>query len=176
MKSEKTKSRMSESAKLRCTDEWKKNKSDEYRTKIDDEKLKELYESGMTQLECANALGVGRKVIENAVKRIGIKSRVAAKRDQWGKKNAGWKGDEAGLVCMHKRLYRAFGQPNKCDVCGATDESKSYDWANLTGNYGDPTDFKRMCRSCHWKYDKKYHNFKGQKGGKGKRGTRVIEK
>lgn len=174
MKSAESRAKMSKSAKRRCTDEWRKNKSDEYRTKIDDEKLKELYQSGMTQLECANALGVGRKVIANAFKRLGIKSRKAAKRDQWGEKNTGWKGDEAGLLCLHKRLYRAFGQPSRCDVCGTADEAKTYDWANLTGKYTDPTDYKRMCRSCHAKYDKKFHNFKGKKGGKGKRGTRVI--
>lgn len=61
-----------------------------------------------------------------------------------------------------------------CDVCGTEDKSKSYDWANLTGDYDNPQDFKRMCRSCHWKYDKKHLNFKGAKGGKGKRGTSLL--
>ena len=35
----------------------------------------------------------------------------------------------------------------------ADDESKKYDWANLTGNYNDPKDYKRMCKSCHLRYD-----------------------
>jgi transcriptional antiterminator len=25
-----------------------------------------------------------------------------------------------------------------------------------------PSDYRRMCRSCHWKHDKKYLNFKGE--------------
>ena len=165
---------MSESAKARCTTEWRKSKSDAYRTYIDDEKLRQLYNGGMTQDECADALGVSRKVISNAMKRLGIKPRKAAKRDQWGEKNHRWKGDCATLGPLHRRLYRVFGQPSKCDVCGTTDPEKTYDWANLSGDYQNPSDYKRMCRSCHAKYDEKYKNFKGAKGGKGKRGTRII--
>lgn len=171
---ESTRAAMSESAKARCTDSWKKSKSDAYRTKIDDEKLRQLYTGGMTLQECADALGVGKKVVVNAMKRLGIQPRKAAKRDQWGEKNTGWKGAEATKVPLHKRLYRAFGQPKKCDVCGTTDESQSFDWANLSGNYADKYDYKRMCRSCHWKYDKKHTNFKGAKGGINKRGTRQL--
>jgi hypothetical protein len=58
------------------------------------------------------------------------------------------------------------GSPKKCEICGESETKKHYDWANLTGNYEDPNDYKRMCRSCHWKYDKKSTNFKGARGGK----------
>ena len=147
------KSKMSESASKRCTEEWRAEKSEAYRTKIDDELLAELYAKGHTQQECAEKLNVSRKVVANAMGRLGIKARVAAKRDQIGPKNTGWKGRHASVVNKHKRLYRAFGQPSKCNVCGTEDESKTYDWANLTGDYDDPKDFERMCRSCHRKYD-----------------------
>jgi len=167
---------LSLAAKARCNDAWRLNQSESKRTQIDDKKLVELYESGMTQIEVAESLGVGRKVVANAMQRLGIKARVAKKRNQWGENNDGWKGGDAGLSAKHRRLHRAFGQPSKCDVCGTVDKSKSYDWANLTGDYDNPADFKRMCRSCHWKYDDKYLNFKGAKGGKGKCGTRVIDK
>lgn len=168
------KNKLSVSARLRCDSRWRKNQSEMKRTKINDDELVRIYKSGMTQIECAHVLGVTRKVICNAMKRLGIKSRIAAKRDQMGSKNSGWKGKDASLGCKHRRIYRAFGQPSKCAVCGTSDASKTYDWANLTGDYDDPSDFKRMCRSCHWKYDKKHLNFKGAKGGKGKRGTRVL--
>lgn len=174
MVSDVTKTRMSVSAKSRCTEEWKKANRDRLRTKIDDQKLIDAYTSGATQKECAILLGVSQKVVFNAMRRLGLQSRVAAKRDQYGTNNTGWKGEEANLTNKHKRLYRAFGQPSKCDICGTTDKAKSYDWANLTGDYDNPSDFKRMCRSCHWKYDKKHLNFKGAKGGKGKRGTRIL--
>lgn len=165
MASKETSQKMSESARSRCTDKWKLETSERLRTKIDDDLLRQLYESGMTQDECAEKLGVSRKVISNAMKRLGIKSRKAARRDQFGEKNHMWKGSDANLVCKHKRLYRAFGQPEKCDVCGTEEKSKSYDWANLTGDYDNPSDFKRMCRSCHWKYDKKILNIKNMREG-----------
>ena len=41
----------------------------------------------------------------------------------------------------------------------ATTEAKHYDYANLTGHYEDIDDYKPMCRSCHWRYDKKHLNF-----------------
>lgn len=43
---------------------------------------------------------------------------------------------------------------SQCEICGTTDADKSYDWANLTGKYDDPSDYKRMCRSCHAKQDR----------------------
>jgi len=170
------KKKLSNAAKARCNDEWRRLQSELKRTKIDDGLLERLYSSGMTQQEVAREMGVSRKVVANAMKRLGIQPRKAAKRNQWGPNNDNWKGEKANLSSKHRRLYRAFGQPSKCDVCGTTDKTKSYDWANLTGDYDNPADFKRMCRSCHWKYDKKHMNFKGVKGGKGKRGTRIIEK
>jgi len=165
MISKETRKRMSRSAKARCTPAWRQAASARERTAINDEKLRELYTNGATQLECTQALGVSRKVIENALKRLGIASHRAVKRDQWGPKNVGWKGKEAGIGNKHRRLYR---------VCGSTDPERAYDWANLTGDYDNPTDFKRMCRSCHWKYDQKGKNFQGMKGEKEKRGTRLI--
>jgi hypothetical protein len=145
---------MSQSARRRCTDEWKKAQSESKRTKIDPESVFiELHNEGYTQMQLANEFNVGRKVVSNAIKRLGLKSHKATKRNQWGSKNDNWRGKEATLVNKHRRLYRAFGQPSKCEVCGTEDKSKTYDWANLTGNYDDPKDFKRMCRSCHRKYD-----------------------
>lgn len=155
-----TRIKMSHAAKNRCDDKWKKNQSNSKRTKIDDSLLRKLYLSGKTQIECAEELNVGMKVISNAIKRLNIKPRKAAKRNQYGQNNHMWKGESANIISKHKRIYRAFGQPKKCDVCGTTDEERSYDWANLTGDYDNPADYKRMCRSCHWRYDKTHENFK----------------
>lgn len=52
-------------------------------------------------------------------------------------------------------------EPKRCDVCSTEEANKHYDWANLTGKYHDVTDYKRMCRSCHWKYDGKINNITG---------------
>lgn len=69
-----------------------------------------------------------------------------------GQDHHGWRGDSVTYKQMHKRVEQAFGKPMKCAVCGTT-EAKRYDWANLTGRYIDITDYKRMCRSCHRRYD-----------------------
>lgn len=92
-----------------------------------------------------------------------------------GSMNPAWKGVNAAVSSKHYRLYRKFGKPMRCEVCGTTDKSKTYDWANLTGDYDDLNDFKRMCRSCHWRYDKKENNFKGYKKQKMIPDSLVIE-
>ena len=147
-----TRKRMSIAAKARCDDTWRKNMSEKYRAKIDDSRLAQLYESGHSQSECAMKLGVSQKVVFNAMIRLGIPRRRAIKRNQHGSLNAYWKGDNAGYQAFHRRVEAANGKPKKCAVCGNTD-SRYYDWANLTGNYSQLTDYKRMCRSCHRRYD-----------------------
>jgi hypothetical protein len=54
----------------------------------------------------------------------------------------------------HARVRSLRGSPHRCEVCGEDSTRKWYDWANLTGRYEDPSDYKRMCRDCHREYDK----------------------
>jgi hypothetical protein len=123
--------------------------------RIDIERLRDLYASGHSQDECAVLLGVSQKAVCKAMRRHGLVTRPAIKRDQWGDRNHMWKGDQATRYAMHVRLYKRFGQEPECSVCGTTDQSKWYDWANLTGHYEDINDYRRMCRSCHRQYDKR---------------------
>jgi len=130
--------------------------------------VREMYAKGHTQAEIAVALGLTQKVVWNLMRRHSIKSRVAAKRDQSGKKNHMWKGDGASKCAFHRRLYSRYGKPKKCSECGSVD-AKHYDYANLTGKYEDISDYAPMCRSCHWKYDAKILNIrhmKARQGGK----------
>jgi hypothetical protein len=119
-----------------------------------------LYADGRTQDEVAKAMGLSQKVVWNVMRRSGIAARVAAKRNQIGEANHSWKGDGAGKQAFHRRLYARFGKPCACQVCGTKDPAKSYDYANLTGHYEDLADYAPMCRSCHWRYDKKVLNIK----------------
>lgn len=121
--------------------------------------VKDFYQSGKTQTEIGQLLGVSQKVIWKLMMRHGIKARVAFKRDQTGEKNSYWKGDKAGYQAMHRRLYARFGKPNKCTMCG-TESASHYDYANLSGSYEQIGDYMPMCRSCHWKFDKKVLNIK----------------
>jgi len=65
-----------------------------------------------------------------------------------------WKGDLVGYYGVHDWITKHYGQPKRCMVCGMSDEKKKYHWANLSYKYKrDIGDWKRMCVSCHSKYD-----------------------
>ena len=115
---------------------------------------------GMSQAEIAKDFGTTQKVVWRAMGKFAIPRRVAAKRNQSRENNSSWKGKDATYKAMHMRMYSLFGRPMKCSVCGTTDATRSYDWANMSGHFDEPSDYKRMCRSCHWKHDKKILNIK----------------
>lgn len=131
--------------------------------KIDVNKAIKLYESGLTQTEVAKELNTTQKVIWQRFKDINYKCRIAAKRNQWGCNNSAWKGANAKYAAKHYRIYKLLGMPRKCQVCRTTNKNKKYEWANLTGDFDNPKDYKRMCQSCHAKYDNMAKNF--NKGG-----------
>lgn len=128
--------------------------------------VRRLYLDNYTQAEIAAKLYVTQKVIWRLMLRHGLKSRTAIKRNQIRENNSSWKADKAGYQALHLRLSAKFGRPKRCDECGTTDPDRRYDWANLTGHYEDENDYKRMCRSCHWKHDKKHLNFHGATGAR----------
>lgn len=68
--------------------------------------------------------------------------------------NNNWRGNHVGYSACHYRVTKERGSPKICEICG-TKEKRIYNWANLTGNYTDIYDYKRMCVSCHRKYDAK---------------------
>jgi hypothetical protein len=119
-------------------------------------RVRELYQDRkQTISEIAAELGVSYKVVWRLMEHHDIARRVAAKRDQRGEKNHQWKAESATYTAFHHRVESLRGKPCYCEVCGTSDERYAYDWANLTGNYPDPSDYKRMCRSCHRQYDAK---------------------
>lgn len=83
---------MSESAKRRCENpEWVAAQIARG-TKLDEEKIREMYESGMTQSEIASEIGVTQKVVWRFMLRHGIKARNPVKRNQLRENNSYWKG------------------------------------------------------------------------------------
>lgn len=118
------------------------------------EELEFLYnEKYMTQSEIGLHYNTTQKVVFSWFKKLGIKSRVAFKRNQKGENNSYWKGSEATYAALHYRVEAKRGKPHFCEACGIIG-AKRYEWANLTGNYEDVMDYARMCISCHRKYDK----------------------
>jgi hypothetical protein len=53
----------------------------------------------------------------------------------------------------HYRVIAERGRPSLCEICGTTDGNAHFEWANLTGNYADASDYKRLCKSCHNRLD-----------------------
>lgn len=64
-----------------------------------------------------------------------------------------WEGSAAEYSKLHRKVEKVRGKPQCCWICGATDPCFIYEWANLTGKYEDIQDYKRLCRSCHQKFD-----------------------
>lgn len=113
------------------------------------EKVRSMYESGHTIAEI-QAEVQGAKV-QNIMRRYGIATRPAIKRDQRGEKNHMWRGDDAKYQALHLRVEAARGKPNRCARCWTT--TGRFEWANRTGNYEDINDYVRLCVTCHRRYD-----------------------
>lgn len=111
----------------------------------------------MSQHEVGEHYGTTQKVVFSWFKKLNIHSRIAAKRNQKGSKNSSWKANEATYAAFHYRVVSERGRPNICMACGTQDAS-IYEWCNLTGRYDDISDYMRMCRKCHRKYDKNRKN------------------
>ena len=122
----------------------------------DKKELQDMYDVGYTQREIGLEFGVTQKVVWQWFKKLGIKSRVPRNTKQNGADNPSWKGDDAGYAAMHYRLKKERGLANRCEVCN---DGQYFEWANLTGDYGNVNDYKMMCKSCHAKYDNKVMNF-----------------
>lgn len=122
------------------------------------EDLQNLYHVQMlSQVEIGKQYGTTQKVVFSWFKKLGIKSRVAYKRNQTGSNNSSWKGDNATYSALHYRVEKVRGKPNICMACGDQNASV-FEWCNLTGKYENVYDYMRMCRKCHRQYDKNRKN------------------
>ncbi|GFM29236.1 hypothetical protein [Novosphingobium sp. PY1] len=116
------------------------------------DRVRTLYLSGLSQKEVSAEMGIGFKVVQRVMINHGIPRRAQAKRNQIGPANTAWKGDQAQYQALHLRVATLRGKPSNCEQCGTKTASR-YEWANLTGNYHDVNDYRRMCVPCHRTYD-----------------------
>lgn len=129
--------------------------------------LENLYHNGYkTQSEIAGIFRTTQKVVFRWFKELGIVSRVAFKRFQEGPLNHSWKGNKATYSAKHYRVRKIRGKADHCDLCGRCDDGISYDWANLTGDFGNIYDYLMMCRPCHFIMDEHYKNLPNHNGDK----------
>ena len=75
-------------------------------------------------------------------------------RSPRGDRNHKWRGNDVGYTAAHGRVRRARGKPSDYS-CAHADGSCTgrMEWANLTGNYPDISDYAPMCASHHKRYD-----------------------
>ncbi len=117
--------------------------------------IAECVQSGMTQEEIADSIGVVQSAVALRLRRMGIKTGQRSARPHKCRGNAGsaWKGDAVGYRSAHQRVELARGKPSRCEHCGTADSEMRYEWASLSRNYTDTTDYVRLCRPCHVKHD-----------------------
>ena len=53
----------------------------------------------------------------------------------------------------HRRLHQKRGLPSFCEHCKTTTATR-YEWANISGHFEDVNDYKRLCKSCHSRFDR----------------------
>lgn len=76
-------------------------------------------------------------------------------RNQFGKNNNQWQGNNLSYKGVHRWLGRIFGKANKCENPNCLKVSNFFDWSLLKGKqYLRKRDnFWMLCRSCHKIYD-----------------------
>jgi hypothetical protein len=78
-------------------------------------------------------------------------------KSRLGKLNCMWKGNKVGYNALHNWVRRNKVRINLCEKCK---KNKSYDLANISGNYlRDINDYEWLCRSCHMKDDGRIYKF-----------------
>lgn len=98
---------------------------------------------------------LGKKFNDSHI--LGLKTNHADFNDEL---SPNWKGNAAGRVTLHQWVAKHKGRPKKCEHCGRND-LKYYDWANIDHTYRRVlSDYIRLCRSCHRRYDIKFNGYK----------------
>lgn len=104
----------------------------------------------------------GRSRVSTWRKRFGIPAKPQARRHRPSPHL--WREGKMTYGGYHARVRSVRGCPKRCEVCATEEPSKRYEWANLTGDYSNIWDYKRMCRSCHHKHDRMWtHLYKDGK-------------
>jgi hypothetical protein len=81
------------------------------------------------------------------------KEKISNKYKIWWAKNSKRFKKPKGYSTCHREVREIRGTPSKCELCGTESNKVKYDWANISGNYKDIYDYKRMCHPCHLKFD-----------------------
>jgi hypothetical protein len=119
------------------------------------------YKNKMSQKDMAGFYGVSLRCIQYQLSKHNIKSKTKGRRNQRGLNHNLWRTNPSYRT-IHKRVELYRGKPNYCDECKTTDYNKKYDWANISGNYLNVDDFRRLCVKCHKKEHPRDKNMQGR--------------
>jgi len=75
-----------------------------------------------------------------------------------GEKNPNWRGNDVGMIGIHRWLTKNFKKERVCEFCGKENKNMlGIDWALLKGKAYERKreNFIELCRSCHAIYDGK---------------------
>ncbi len=116
--------------------------------------LRLLYESEMkTRQEIVDILGCSMGRVRAAMTHYGIPARPRGRSGPHptGECHPSWRPGSTAYSTLHARVRKARGTPSLCETCGVTEGT--FDWANMTGAYRLTSDYARLCRKCHIRYD-----------------------
>jgi len=104
----------------------------------------------------------GRVISEITRQKLSLSQKGIPRPKTTGDKNGLWKGDNANQVSIHGWVKRQLGRPDTCEFCGKTGLSgHNIGWANIDHKYRrNIADWKRLCTSCHRKYDIENNGYK----------------
>ena len=114
--------------------------------------VNQLYRQGMSQDTIAITLGISQKVVWRLMRQHGMRTRNRKEAALRKGANPNWKGSGACYTALHQRVRRQLGIPQKCEECGRADDTL-YEWANQSGRYDEPSDYRRLCVRCHRRQD-----------------------
>lgn len=75
-----------------------------------------------------------------------------------GPEHPSWLTDDLSYHGAHQRVYKARGRADRCSVPDCGTGSTRFEWANMTGDYGNVGDYKPMCRTHHRRFDQARHD------------------
>jgi len=78
-------------------------------------------------------------------------------------KNPQWKGDNVGMVGLHRWVKRRLKKPKLCECCKKT---KPFDLANKGVYNRGLENWEWLCRKCHMTKDGRFKNLKQFQNGK----------
>jgi hypothetical protein len=71
-----------------------------------------------------------------------------------------YKKDYKKYNAIHRNWVKThLKRKNICSKCGISGTNKDIQWANISDKYKkDSSDWKELCRKCHWWFDKKKYD------------------